>query len=203
MEACVDTFPWKLGESVDYQELLRWQHEVREKELNELPTKNLSLAQASDFLRYRGRHEMEPLKRLRPRMHPNDWLTLLGDYWKSCEDLWDHKKYLRRLLANKGPLWPMMTAEDAECYRSLPDTVTIYRGCDRRWLTGLCWSLDRAVTESFPFMTRRKARYPVLITAEVPKLKIAAVLLGRGESEIVTCHAKRIKVEPLTGHTQD
>ena len=92
----------------------------------------------------------------------------------------------------------MMTGEAADFYLSLPNTVTIYRGCDRRYLTGICWSLDRRVAEDFPFFPRNPAKTPVLITANVPKRKIAAVILDRGEAEVVIFHARRNKVESLT-----
>ena len=125
----------------------------------------------------------------------DDWRKVLGECWDSCDNIRDHFHVLRRLLGRRGPVLQMMISAEVEAYWSLPDLVTVYRGCDRSVLTGASWSLDRSVAEGFPFIPRYRALDPVLVTATVPRHRILAIKLGREEEEIITFNARRRKVE--------
>jgi hypothetical protein len=126
----------------------------------------------------------------------DDSLTLLGEAWTSCDNIRHYQRDLRDRLGTRGPLRQMMSPEENEAYDALPDSVRCYRGCDRSVLTGACWTLDKVVANMFPFLQRYRAPSPVVVTARVRKNNILALKLDRGESEIVTFSARRLKVEP-------
>ncbi len=71
-------------------------------------------------------------------------------------------------------------------FDSLPDLVTIYRGCNRSRVRGISWTTDRAVAEAF-WRGHRNIRWPdpVLAEAFVPKEAVFAPFVGRQESELV------------------
>jgi hypothetical protein len=125
----------------------------------------------------------------------NEWLTLLGKNWESCDMVFKYASRLRRILKTAGPLPAMMTPEENAFYDALPDRVTIYRGCQEANLMGLCWTLDRALANSFTQLSRFRVEKPLLATATVPKKKVLAVKLGRDEKEIITLSPKLVVVE--------
>lgn len=167
--------------------------------LNALPAHNLSVEMA-DYHVYRWHDSysrMGALLNLRPKMRYQHWLTLLGGAWNTSDNLRDHLAELRSLLGTDGPLLPMMTHEERAVYDSLPDRVTVYQGCSARFLRGACWSLDEQMARKYPFFARFLAADPVLVTGTVRKKNILAVLLSRGDQEVVTFKARRVKVERL------
>ena len=93
----------------------------------------------------------------------------------------------------------MMTDEQAEAYRALPETVTIYRGCSgQRRIDGICWSLDEGVAARFPSLQRYRVEDPVLAIAEIKKQYILAMIGNdRGEAEVITFRADVLDVMPL------
>ena len=171
----------------------------REEAFAGLPLGRLYLQQASRFIhQWCGSYERaEYLLRLRRRMAREDWLTLLGKHWSGCDNLGRYRTDFRRRLGTEGPLWALMTPEAAAAYRSLPNKVIIYRGCDRKWRSGMSWSLSREQACRFPFYARFRAETPVLVTAKVRKNHILGLILDRGEAEVITFHPERIKTEPL------
>ena len=170
--------------------------------LEALPEKNLSVRRAQQFINrwcnsYERIFEVFTLMyRLKSRA---DRLKLLGMNWKCSDNVGRYAHEIRCTIGTEGPILPMMNARERRAYDKLPEEVTIYRGCDRKRLDGMSWSLKRKVAERFPFLTRYKAEDPVLITATVLKSDVLAVFLGRKEWEIVTFKAKRVKTEDLAG----
>lgn len=96
-----------------------------------------------------------------------DRLKLLGMNWTCSDNVGRYAYSIQLTLGTEGPISPMMNARERRAYDSLPEEVTIYRGCDRKRLKGMCWSLERKVAERFPFCARYQAKNPVLITATV------------------------------------
>jgi hypothetical protein len=129
---------------------------------------------------------------LRNRMDEGDWLTLLGEEWDTCDNIWQHMHELRRVLGSVGPLLPMMTPEEQVVYAALPNRLTIYRGCSARRLTGASWSLDREVARRFPSLNRYRVEDPVLVIAKVWKHDVLAFKSAREEQEIITFKARRL-----------
>jgi hypothetical protein len=49
----------------------------------------------------------------------------------------------------------MMNRAERATYDSLPELLTVYRGCFTHNKEGMSWSLDRKVAEKFPGVTMR------------------------------------------------
>jgi hypothetical protein len=77
----------------------------------------------------------------------------------------------------------MMDDASLEAYRQLPDVVTIHRGHQRVNRHGLSWTLDRDKAEWFA--KRFRARRWEVTTRQVAREDIIAVVLGRGEQEVI------------------
>lgn len=129
-------------------------------------------------------------------------LRLLGSIWESCDLFYPYAEELEYFLGSLNwPALPMMTPEETACYSALPEEITIYRGCSKRFRKGFSWSMDPAVAGKFPFLSRHAVADPVLVTARVRKGDIIAVKLGRGEQEIVTLDARITKTVALKAGT--
>jgi hypothetical protein len=124
-------------------------------------------------------------------------LKLLGEQWSGFDNISDHLYELAEILAGSGPVREMMTGAEWRKYESLPDTVTIYRGCSPNNHSGLSWSLVREVAETFPFLNRYRADQPLIVTARAQKSDIVALKDDRDELEIITIDPEIISVEPI------
>ena len=131
------------------------------------------------------------------------WLRILGECWSGCDNIFAYKNILKNLMPQEGPVLEMMSDDELAVYETLPDTVTIYRGCGKKNKNGASWSLDRDVAAKFPFLNRYQVDNPMLVTAKVKKCHVLAVKLCRNESEVITFNAKPVKVEPLNDSIKD
>lgn len=117
------------------------------------------------------------------------WLKILGQHWSRFDNVAEHLDTLQDFIAATvgiGPAMQMMNATERAAFESLPDTLTIYRGCYAFNKYGASWSLDRDVAERFPFLLRyRQDGRPLLIKATIGKQYVTALKLDRGEDEIV------------------
>lgn len=122
----------------------------------------------------------------------DDWLHLLGYWWECCDNIGIHRYELEFALDCYGTwtsIHQMMTMAERRAFDRLPDVLTVYRGCYEINKWGASWSLNREVAEKFPYLTRYSNEgRPLLIKATIPKSRIAALKLGRGEEEIITFH---------------
>lgn len=61
-----------------------------------------------------------------------------------------HARYLPALFKSKGPARPFYDA-DTEIYfqGDLPDELTVYRGCDERFIRGVSWTLKHEIAKYF------------------------------------------------------
>lgn len=120
----------------------------------------------------------------------DDWLHLLGEWRENCDNIGEYLDEVREAVTYHWPLtriWQMMDAKEIAAFDALPDMLNIYRGCYEINKWGASWSLNREVAEKFPHLTRyRTDGRPLLIKATIPKNRIAALKLGRGEQEIIT-----------------
>lgn len=84
----------------------------------------------------------------------------------------------------------LMEEEDYEFYKSLPDTVTIYRGMSRDELEecddvmGISWSIEYSVAEFFAARMPKKYN-PIVVKAVVPKSRIKFATMRRNEFEVL------------------
>lgn len=164
-------------------------------------------AQDSDALLYGHGYsvaeQMELILDWQYSMPPDEWLKLLGDKWSFMIIT----PYIDELMAGgsllgdaigTGAVYLMMSDEEIAFYESLPDTVTIYRGCYEENSNGMSWSLDKNIAESFINTKLYKNEgQPILVTAEVKKNNILAVKLGRDEAEIITHEPNVISISNI------
>lgn len=117
------------------------------------------------------------------------WLEVLGRHWSRFDNVSEHLGTLQDFIAmtaDAGPVMQMMNAAERKAFESLPDTLTIYRGCYALNKYGASWSLDRDVAERFPLLLRyRRDGRPLLIKATIEKQNITALKLDRRENELV------------------
>lgn len=125
-----------------------------------------------------------------------EWLQLVGNAWTECDIITPYAQTLKEVLGVDGPLREMMDEKENEAYNALPETVTIYRGCDAERSSGICWTLDEQIANSFPFLHGFETKAPLLIRAEVKKKHILAVKLDRAENEVITFSANYTSICP-------
>ena len=83
-------------------------------------------------------------------MWDDEYARAVRELWVACNGL-PPDEARRRLLQHgrniTTSMW--MRDDDAATYESLPDTVTVYRGCQDPSTEAWSWTLDRATAEHF------------------------------------------------------
>ena len=82
------------------------------------------------------------------------------------------------------------TKKQQKFFDSLPQYVTIYRGCTKDEVDsedyGISWTTDKKVAEFFAKeYIRRDTKNGVVIESTIPKADIFGVMLNRNESEVI------------------
>lgn len=170
----------------------------------------ITLEQGRDALSFCGSYErIDALLDLSPKfnnkkiMDQSDWLTLLGENWQDCDNIGARLHYLKPAMFYPYSRWwirplpEMMDDTEREVLAALPKIVTIYRGCGKSNIKGCCWSLDRAVAASFPFVNRYRQKEPILVTARIRRYRIVALKLDREEQEVIMFDPHIVSIEPL------
>lgn len=128
------------------------------------------------------------------------WINF-WEIWESSENLHADHEYLTRLLRHGATLGHSRIAEDAkesEYFEALPFEVIIFRGGIPANENGWSWTTDINKAEFFARRAVGDERRQV-VQGRVLKPDVLAVLLGRGESEIVVLpehvHDRRIVME--------
>ena len=84
----------------------------------------------------------------------------------------------------------MMNADDLAVFRTLPDPLTIYRGCDmaeyERDIFGLSWSTDPAVAEFFAWRFNPDDTERVVVRTTIHPEQVLAYFNERNEREVIT-----------------
>jgi hypothetical protein len=104
-------------------------------------------------------------------------------------------------MKSKGPAQPFLDQESLERYLALPQTVTVYRGCDREHIDGVAWTTSKDVARFFATGGRYgRPPDPVIATGKIGKGSPDFFFTrgDSGEQEIV-CLPKVIRVEEYTG----
>ena len=163
--------------------------------------KLMTQARAERLLAYHDSYSrLAEIIRFSGIMGRRSWLRLLGEHWSTLDKLFAWHDALWRLLPGRATLL-LMNEDERAAWRELSNIVTIYRGCSEVNVDGLSWSLCPEIAGRFPTLARYKppnGRRPLLVTAEVPKQRVTAVKLDRGEQEIITLHARMVVAEHLT-----
>jgi hypothetical protein len=132
-------------------------------------------------------------------MNRRSWLQLLGEYWSISDNLGAWCAVLRMFIPSRTTML-LMNEEERAAWRSLPNIVTVYRGCSDINMDGLSWSLCPEVAARFPTLGRYAppaGHRPLLVTGQVAKSRITAVKLDRSEQEIIALHVRQVAVEYL------
>jgi hypothetical protein len=117
-------------------------------------------------------------------LEPHEFWQLFGEVWIDTENQWQHLDWLvAHLLSGRPGKETMMDEASLEAYRRLPDVVTIHRGHQLVNRHGLSWTLDRDKAEWFA--KRFRARRWEVTTRQVAREELIAIMLGRGEREVI------------------
>jgi hypothetical protein len=106
--------------------------------------------------------------------------------WPSCDGTWAQKERLLARLRRQGSGVDHLPEQTREWLGTLPQSITIYRGCSRSRSRGLSWTTDRDVALSFA-LGHRGLQVPnaVIVTALVSKANVFAAFLDREENEVL------------------
>ena len=97
-------------------------------------------------------------------MNRQEWFKLFTKEWSGCDGCYRIKKELSLILDTN--LTEMMTAASEEVmttWQSLPDELTVYRGCYKNNKKGLSWTLDKNTALQFPTFIRYKQKGQALL----------------------------------------
>ncbi len=137
---------------------------------------------------------------------PVDGLRIFLDWGNLCDAPWWNRSHFAdslRPARAQIDLADFLGPAERHFFDSLPDIVTVWRGCERGRERGLSWTTDRATAEGFARGKRCINKNPTLVRAEIPKRHIFAVFIGRNESEIIVDprRLRRLGVVPLCHET--
>jgi hypothetical protein len=129
-------------------------------------------------------YRVEAFIKIADKLSDTDYWKLLSDVWIDTENQYAYLKEWKRLLTSKrSNRHYMMTEEEDNLLRSLADEVTIYRGCQKGLNeNGLSWTLNKSKAK---FFANRFGKKGIILERKIPKSDIVAVLLSRGESEVI------------------
>jgi hypothetical protein len=134
-------------------------------------------------------YRVEAFIQIADKLPDTKYWSLLGSIWTDTENQWQNLEQWRELLSvNRSSRHYLMDESEVQLLNSLPELVTIYRGCVKGLNEdGLSWTLDKAKAE---FFANRFSKGGIILEREIPKSDIIAVLTGRGESEVI-CEVKK------------
>jgi hypothetical protein len=129
-------------------------------------------------------YRVEAFIKIADKLSDTDYWKLLSDVWIDTENQYAYLQEWKKLLASKRPnRHYMMTEDEDNIQRALPELVTIYRGCQKGINEdGLSWTLDKSKAK---FFANRFGKKGIILERTVSKNDIVAVLTGRGESEVI------------------
>jgi hypothetical protein len=144
--------------------------------------------QEKNYSSYLWMHErpyrMQKFVEIIHEVSDNEYWELLASIWIDSENLWQYHFTLGNLLNNKRPgREKMMDSTEVEFLQKLPDEFTIYRGHQGINRLGYSWSLSYFKAKWFS--QRFNSKKAAVVSALVQKKDVIAVLLGRGEFEII------------------
>ena len=115
----------------------------------------------------------------------NTYWSLASDVWIDTENAWQNIGSWTELFgSDRASQHSLMSEEELELFASLPDTLTIYRGC-RKDINeeGLSWTLDEQ--RAHWFAERFSNDDGIVLTRTVSKKEVIAVFTRRGEQEVI------------------
>jgi hypothetical protein len=129
-------------------------------------------------------YRVEAFIKIADKLSDTDYWKLLSDIWIDTENQYAYLKEWKKLLGSKRSSRHYLMDEDEDnLLRSLSNEVTIYRGCQKGLNeSGLSWTLDKSKAQ---FFANRFGKKGIILERKIPRSDIVAVLLGRGESEVI------------------
>jgi hypothetical protein len=119
---------------------------------------------------------------------------LLGDveYWELLADIWTDSENIHQnkdvwelcLSSHRTARERFMSAEERKHFNRLPETLTIFRGCQRRNRNGLSWTLERDKAAWFAQRFSHGGK-PIVLEKQVNKADVFAYKDNRNEREII------------------
>jgi len=117
------------------------------------------------------------------------WPIFLSE-WTRCDAAWEWQQKLIPILRRVGPcpreIYLEHAKDNGQFWSSLPDDLTLYRGCSRARVNAISWTTNRSIAEGFA-KGHRFIRVPdaVIAIATIRKADIFAATDDRKESEII------------------
>ncbi len=85
------------------------------------------------------------------------------------------------------PVEAFMSPVELDSFRRWPNTITVFRGCQKSTMAGFSWSLDQAVARTFATRALNEAENgsSVVIRLDIPKNRILCYFTDMGEEEVL------------------
>ncbi|MEH2567820.1 hypothetical protein [Bradyrhizobium sp. AZCC 2289] len=182
----------------------RWQSRLAEERHACLMTEEAGYAEAvSKYLYHLSSEQGAPeMVSLLERASPDAFWKVFMIHWPNCDDTWALKDRLLsqlRKAAGAASAIRYYGDEQRAFFESLPQVLTVYRGCSRQRAAGISWTTETKIAMQFARGHRQiTVPEPVIVTAEVDKNDIFAVFTDRSENEIVCTPSRILKIENLT-----
>lgn len=112
---------------------------------------------------------------------------VLGAIWTDSENIWENEDdWGEYLSAERADREHLMEEDERMALDKLPDTIEIHRGYKlKERKLGMSWTVNKPQAEWFARRLIREGERAYVVSGTVPKDKVLAYFLGRGESEIV------------------
>ena len=144
----------------------------------------------SDYQNYLWLHErpyrLDAFLDICDELSDEKYWQLLADIWIDSESIYiNGDRWVEALSQRSDESRAMMMSDEERLELSeLPETITVYRGCKRDINEqGLSWTLSKSKAEWFA--KRWGNDDGDVITRQIDKSEIVALLNGRGEREII------------------
>lgn len=110
---------------------------------------------------------------------------LVGHYYRDTENSWQQFEEIVELLEqDRGSAEFMMSAQDRELFKNLPDELTIYRGFNNKDGNprGLSWTTSKKKAAFFAYRFEQEG---TIVSAKINKSDALAFFTSRNEFEIL------------------
>lgn len=141
-------------------------------------------------------YRLNALLSIRSSLTPAQFANLLRSVWVDSENVHENLETWVELWDEVEDRASIMEEPELEQLSKLDSEVTIYRGFRDTVdaANGISWTTDRKTAEWF---ANRFSKTPYIAEATVEKSDIIALILSRGENEVVTLNPKITSVTKL------
>lgn len=129
-------------------------------------------------------YRLQAFIQIQKHLSDEKYWSLLASVWTDTENAWQHLDEWRELFNSSRPKRQrLMDRDEVLAYDSLPDTVKVYRGCQKGINEdGISWTLKRDKAEWF---ATRFSKDGLVLEKEIQKKDIIAVFTNRNEFEVI------------------